>query len=250
MKRLVLIFLFPVLCFSAFSQVKPNERLVFSASYEISGLMTNIAQVTLQTENVSTSKNTFLHLSAEAATFSKWDSYFKIHDLYESYVHPTTLKPSLYKRNVTEGSYTKTEKYLYNSNSTINSVSKRMNRPERKSTFKIGASTVDIVALLYKVRYYDFSKVPAGKAVSFILVFDEKEIPVWVKVLGKEIINNKVAGKKECYKLSIGAKTNKLKGTDKNLIWITTDTKRLPLMIKFSIPVGVGQLILSGASGI
>ena len=69
-------------------------------------------------------------------------------------------------------------------------------------------------------------------------------------VLGKEIINNKVAGKKECYKLSIGAKTNKLKGTDKNLIWITTDAKRLPLMIKFSIPVGVGQLILSGASGI
>ena len=45
------------------AQIKPGERLVFVGSYNMSGLMTQIAQVTMQTNTVSTSKKTFLHLS-------------------------------------------------------------------------------------------------------------------------------------------------------------------------------------------
>jgi hypothetical protein len=48
--------------------------------------------------------------------------------------------------------------------------------------------------------------------------------------------------------MSIAAKTDKLKGTDKNLIWLTNDAKKIPVLIKFSIPVGTGQLTLSSAS--
>ena len=118
---IILVFSFII----SFSQIKPNERLVYSASYNMSGLMTQLAQVTMETEMMETSKNTFLHLSCQAATFSKWDSFFKIRDLYESYVNPSTLKPSLYKRSINEGGYTKTEKYLFKSDGkTIISTSK------------------------------------------------------------------------------------------------------------------------------
>jgi hypothetical protein len=66
---------------SGFSQnraVKSGEKFVYAASYNMSGLMTQLAQVTMETETVKTSKNTLLHLSCEATTYSKWDSYFKI----------------------------------------------------------------------------------------------------------------------------------------------------------------------------
>jgi hypothetical protein len=65
-----------------------------------------------------------------------------------------------------------------------------------------------------------------------------------------ESVNAGNLGQKECYKLSIGAKTNKLKGTDKNLIWLTADAKKVPALMKFSIPVGTGQLALTSATGI
>lgn len=233
-----------------YAQIKPNEKLVFSASYEMNGMMTTIAQVILQTENISTSKLTYLHLSAEACTFSKWDSYFKIRDYYESYVHPASLKPSMYKRNVLEGGYRKTEKYLFNSDGTINSFVKKNNKPERNSTFKVKNNTYDIVTLLYRLRTIDFSKYKNGQSLNILSVFDEKERVVTVKLLGKEFINNKVLGRKECYKLSISANTKKLKGIDKNLLWITTDSKHIPCMAKFNITVGNGQLILVNASGI
>ena len=234
-----------------FSQIKSDEKLVYAASYNMSGLMTQLAQVTMETETMKTSKNTYLHLSCQAATFSKWDSFFKIRDLYESYVNPATLKPSLYKRNIFEGGFTKTEKYIFKPDGrTIASTSKRKNNPETNRTFTVGNSTLDIVTLIYKLRTVDFQNYKSGQTKSLMLVFDEKEIPVVVKFMGNETLSAGNLGNKECYKIAIGAKTQVLKGNDKNIIWLTADTKKIPALIKFSIPVGTGQLKLSNASGI
>jgi hypothetical protein len=253
MKKIFLLF---CIIFSFFSitsaksqTIKAGEKLVFAGSYNMSGLMTQLAQVTMSTENVTTAKNTYLHLSCELSTYTKWDSFFKIRDIYESYVNPTTLKPSLYKRSIDEGGYTKKEKYVIKNN-VVNSTSKKRKKPETQKTFSIGNSTQDVISLFYKVRTMDFSKFKEGQTVALMIVFDEKQIPVTLKYMGKETVNAGNLGKKECYKLSIGAKTDALKGKDKNLIWLTADTKKVPALLKFSIPVGTGQLALTNASGL
>ena len=229
--------------------INAGEKLVYAGSYNMSGLMTQLAQVTMSTENVTTAKNTYLHLSCELSTYSKWDSFFKIRDIYESYVNPVNLKPSLYKRSIDEGGYTKKEKYVIKG-TTVKSTVKKRNRPETQKTFTIGGSTQDVVSLLYKVRTMDLSKFKVGQTQNLMIVFDEKQIPVTLKYMGKETINAGNLGKKECYKLSIGAKTDALKGKDKNLIWLTADNKKVPALLKFSIPVGTGQLALTSASGL
>lgn len=229
--------------------VKAGEKLTYSASYNMSGLMTPLAQVTMETESVSTSKSTLLHLICEANTFSKWDSFFKIRDSYESYVNPSTLKPSLYKREILEGTYSKKEKYIFK-NGTLECTVNKKNTPERRSAFRIRPNTQDVVTTLYQVRNIDFSKMKPGQTKSFIVVFDEKEMSATVKYMGKETIDAGPLGSKSCYKVSIGANTDKLRGTDKNLIWLTADNKKVPALIKFSIPVGTGQLLLTNAKGI
>ncbi|MFZ4670871.1 MAG: DUF3108 domain-containing protein [Flavobacterium sp.] len=250
------IFLVPIslLVLSSFTSInsqtiKSGENLVFAGSYNMSGLMTQLAQVTMSTETVSTSKNPYLHLSCELSTYSKWDSFFKIRDIYESYVNPITLKPSLYKRSIDEGGWTKKEKYVIKNNN-VTSTSKQKNSPETKKTFTIGGSTQDVISLFYKVRTMDFSKFKEGQTISLMIVFDEKQVPVTLKYMGKETVNAGNLGKKECYKISIGAKTDALRGKDKNLIWLTADAKKIPALLKFSIPVGTGQLVLTSASGI
>ena len=231
------------------SGIPAGEKLVYVGSYNMSGLMTQLAQVTLSTETVTTSNNSFLHLNCELSTYSKWDKFFKIRDLYESYVDPITLKPSLYKRSIDEGGYTKKEKYIFKGN-TVNSTVKKRNKPETTNSFSIGNATQDVVSIMYKLRTMDLSKMKTGQMQSFTIVFDEKQIPVTVKLLGTETVSAGNLGSKNCYKLSIGAKTDALKGKDKNLIWLTADAKKIPALMKFSIPVGTGQLTLSSASGI
>lgn len=231
--------------------VKSGEKFVYAASYNMSGLMTQLAQVTMETETVKTSKNTLLHLSCQATTFSKWDTFFKIRDLYESYVNPATLKPSLYKRDIFEGKYTKKEKYIFkNQGKTIESTVSKKNKPETKKTFTVGGATQDVVSILYKLRTVDFNVLKVGQTKNFTVVFDEKEMAVSAKYMGKETISAGNLGSKVCYKIAIGAKTKALKGTDKNIIWLTADASKVPALIKFSIPVGTGQLTLTNATGL
>jgi hypothetical protein len=214
----------------------------------MSGLMTHLAQATVQTDMVKTSKKSYLHSSWEIATFSKWDGFFKMRDLYETYMNPTSLKPSLFKRNIYEGGYIKKEKYIYADNRrSVACTTKTKNSAEENRNFSTGAYSQDIVATIAKLRIIDFSKFQVGQIVGFTIIFDEKEFPVSVKYLGKETISAGNLGNKECYKLSIAAKTQVLKGKDKNLIWLTADSRRIPALIRFSIPVGVGEIKLTSA---
>ena len=231
--------------------VRSGEKFVYAASYNMSGLMTQLAQVTMATETIKTSKNTLLHLSCEAATFSKWDTFFKIRDTYESYVNTVTLKSSLYKRNILEGQYTKKEKYIFkNGGRIIESTVSKKGKPETKKTFAVSGSTQDAIATLYQLRNVDFSQFKSGQIKTFTVIFDEKEMTVAAKFMGKETIAAGNLGKRECYKVSIAAKTQALKGIDKNILWLTADNARVPALIKFSIPVGTGQLTLTNASGL
>lgn len=249
MKKWTALFALLLAVHASSQAIRSGEKFVYSAAYNMSGLLTTLAQVKMETETVKTSKNTLLHLSCQATTFSKWDSFFKIRDSYESYVNPATFKPSLYKRDILEGKYTKKEKYLFKGN-TITSTVKKKNAPEVTKTFTIGANTNDVVTILYKLRNVDFSKFKVGQTQTFTVVFDEKQMNVSAKYMGKETVKAGNLGSKECYKISIAAKTDKLKGTDKNLIWLTADARKVPAMIRFSIPVGTGQLSLTNASGI
>ncbi|MBT8261125.1 MAG: DUF3108 domain-containing protein, partial [Bacteroidia bacterium] len=109
MKQLVIVLIF-IAGFSLNSQnnsIGTNEKLVFTASYNMSGLLTDLAQVTMETKEVKTSKTTLLHLKCKARTYSKWDNFFKIDDTYESYVNVNSLAPYLYKREINEGGHYK-----------------------------------------------------------------------------------------------------------------------------------------------
>ncbi|MDP5106717.1 MAG: DUF3108 domain-containing protein [Polaribacter sp.] len=248
---LILVLFFLVTSFKSDTEnpVKSGESLVYSGSYNMSGLLTQIAQVNMTTEKVTTAKNNYLHFSCSLATYSKWDSFFKIRDVYESYVNPISLKPSLYKRNINEGGFIKKEKYVIKG-SKVNSTVSFKNNQETQNSFTIGTNTVDVITFLYQMRTVNFANFKVGQTKSFTIVFDEKEMDISLKYMGKETINAGNLGKKECYKVSIAAKTAALKGKDKNIIWLTADEHKIPALIQFSIPVGVGNLTLKSATGI
>src|SRR5690606_20578172 len=79
------------------------EKLVFSASYNMSGVLTRLTEGTMATRNVRRSIATLLRLKNTAPTYSERDNFFKIRHLYESYVSPNDLVPYLYKRDIDEG---------------------------------------------------------------------------------------------------------------------------------------------------
>lgn len=258
MNRFIFI-IFLMLHSALFAQNKTiavGEKLVFTASYNMSGLMTEIAQVTMETGQVKTSNATLLHLKCTAATYTKWDGFFKIRDLYESYVSPTTLTPYLYKRDINEGNYYKFMQYTFShkTNSVKSLMRKKNSKGEffdKTNTIKINGGTKDIVSTIYHIRNLDIDKATPGEVQSFKVIFDNQEIVINVKYISKETINTAI-GRKECYKLALSLKNKDLLkgGSNDNLLYLTADANKIPVYAKFKIPVGNGELKIKSATGL
>jgi hypothetical protein len=228
---------------------KSGEHLTYQASYNMSGVLATFAEVNLKVATVNTSKNKYLHLKCTANTYAKWDNFFKIRDLYEAYVSPITIKPSLYIRDNNENGTIRKEKYIYKGN-TIQSSYVRGGAGAVKANFTIPTNTRDIVSTLYFLRNLPIDKAKKGDQKDFNIVFDRKTVAATLTFMGTETIST-VLGNKKCYKIGVSLKKNKiLEGKSGNIIYITADQNKVPVLIKFSIPVGNGQLKLIKATNL
>lgn len=258
MKRLLFIIVlnFSPVLFAQNNTIAVGEKLSFTASYNMSGLMTEIAQVNMETGQIKTSNATLLHLKCTAATYSKWDGFFKIRDLYESYVSPTSLTPYLYKRDINEGSYYKFMQYTFShkTNSVKSLMRKKNGKGEifdKTATLKINSGTKDIVSTIYHIRNLDIHKARIGDVKSFKVIFDNEEMVINVKYISKETIATAI-GKKECYKLALSLNNKDILkgGSNDNLLYLTADANKVPVYAKFKIPVGNGELKIKSATGL
>lgn len=236
--------------------IQAGEKLTFTAAYNMSGLMTEIAQVTMETGTIKTSTATLLHLKCTAVTYTKWDNFFKIRDLYESYVSPTSLSPYLYKRDINEGSYYKFMQYTFShKTNSVKSLMRKKNGKgiiyDKNTNVTITSGTKDIVATIYHIRNQDIHKASPGETQNYKVIFDNKEIVITVKFIGKETITTAL-GNKECYKLALSLKNNDILkgGANDNLLYLTADANKVPIYAKFKIPVGNGELKIKSATGL
>ncbi|SFZ91446.1 Protein of unknown function [Flaviramulus basaltis] len=248
---ILLIFLFSISINAQNNAVAAGEKLVYTASYNMSGILNDLAEVTMETSAVKTSKTTLLKLKCTATTYSKWDNFFKIRDLYESYVSPKSLTPYLYNRDINEGSYYKNMKYTFSHKTkTVKSVQKKKKNQVENKTVNIGSGTKDIVSTMYYIRLYDFANMSIGTSKTLPIIFDREQILGKITYLGKETISTAI-GKKECYKLAIGSsESNVLQGKNNNFLWLTADENKIPVYGKFKIPVGNGELKIKSATGL
>ncbi|MEO8933117.1 MAG: DUF3108 domain-containing protein [Xanthomarina sp.] len=237
------------------SSFQAGEKLIFTASYNMSGALTELAQVNMETSELKTSKATLLRLKCTATTYSKWDNFFKIRDLYESYVSPLTVKPYLYKRDINEGGYSKFVQYKYShSKGTVESLIRKRKRSggtyDQNNTLNISSNTKDIVSTIYYLRTLDLNTYSPGKTITMTVLFDNKPTEIVVKYVSKETISTNI-GSKACHKLAISIKnSNVLKGTNDNLLWLTADENKIPVFAKFKVSVGNGELKIKSATGL
>ena len=233
-----------------------GENLTFTAGYNMSGLMTDFAEVTMKTSNVNTKTGTLLRLKGNATTYTKWDNFFKIRDLYESYVNPRTLTPYLYKREIDEGGHYKFVKYNFNHKTgSVKSLVRKKSKNfesgfwDTNKTVKINGNTKDIVTTIYHLRTLDIKKAGIGDSDTFTVLFDNKETKFRFTYVAKETISTAL-GKKECYKLRINLDNNNALKGNSNFIWLTADENKIPVYAKFKVAIGSGELRIKSATGL
>ena len=232
------------------SAFQAGEILRFKGSYFMSSLWADLAEVKIEVSDYTAGGKSMYSIAVTASTYSNYDAFFKIRDLYQSWIDKTDLKPYIFKRNVDEGGYKFNMKYVIQRSTLQAKYDYERNSILKTSVIPIKEDTQDLVSILYFIRIMDFEKMSLNKTISVSVLVDDKVENLILTFMGKETLRTEAFGSIPCYKLGIAINNKAIINNETNNIWLTADRNKIPVLVKAEIPVGSIQLRLAEAKGI
>jgi hypothetical protein len=229
----------------------PNEKLSYVASYNMKGLMTELAGIDMEVIDVPGKKKPVYRLLFTANTLTSWDDYVKVRHAYQTYIDPSSMKPLIMAQDsdvkgiITKGKYT----FKHKSNIASMEITKSDGSAINKN-LTINSNSYDIVSLIYLSRSLDYPAFKVGQKVPLSVAFLERLVGFNIKYMGKETIKTKAMGTKECYKIALVLNEKFIVDPNVSFIWLTADANRVPVLISTVYKEGKAQVELTKFEGL
>ncbi len=182
------------------------------------------------------------HTVATGRTLGGFNAFYKVRDVYESYIDKKSIMPWYFKRDVNEGGYIIKQDYTFKHNV------KKVNNGTKDFNVKMG--TQDMISTFYKARTLNFKGLKKGQAYAFDVFMDDEIYNMKIKYVGDEEIKIR-KGKFKCHKfVPIVVKGRYFENNEDVQVWVTADENRIPVLVKAKIPVGTVKLHLVEWSGL
>jgi hypothetical protein len=208
---------------------KEGERLVYRLTYGVFDAGEATLSVLPTKKTVKGRK--LLRMRGVGRTVSAFEWFYKVNDLYESYMDAEAMVPWVFKRRVDEGGHKINQDYTF-------FRSKNQVQTEKGKKHDVPDRVQDMISAFYYARTLDFSKAKKGQEYSVDIFLDDELFPTKIKYLGKEVIRTR-KGKFRCHKFEPVVEQGRVfKADDALTVWITDDGNKIPIMAKAKIQVG------------
>lgn len=231
---------------------QPGEELTYTASYSAAILTTDVATITFRTSADKIEGIPCYRIWAHGITRPFYSVFFKMDDVYETWLEQSTLRPLLATSEIKEGSYRYRSRLTFNWKAgMVYTSGKNLKKGyERGRTMEVNAADFDPVAHFFNLRSMpEMSNMKAGQKGRLNLVMVDTIRTIEYKFLGKEVIDAPATGPVRCLKftcqLAPGDAESFEEGTD-FFIWISDDKNRIPVYVETPIRVGRVQATLTG----
>jgi hypothetical protein len=184
-----------------------------------------------------------IHAVGTGRTLGGFNAFYKVEDVYQTYLDKQGVFPWFFVRRVNEGGYIIEQDYnfLQNKAKVDNGKGKLFNVP-------IGAQ--DMISSFYYARTLDFEKCKKGDVFSFPCFMDDELYILKIKYVGDETIHLR-KGKFMCMKFVPVVQTGRYFKSEEDVnFWVTKDLNRIPVLVKAKIPVGIVKMHLVEWSGL
>lgn len=211
---------------------KGGERLLFKVYYNMGFLWiyAGNAVFTIQDKEIGGEK--LYHIKGDGKTASSYEWFYKVRDLYESYIDQETLLPVRFIRNVNEGGLKFNQDVSFNH---ATHIATSAGKP-----YPIPNCTQDVLSAIYYARSIDYSKYKPGDKIPFDMFLDDKVYPLYIKYLGKERIQTK-RGVFNTIKIApLLIEGTMFSGGEKMTVWVSDDKNHVP--VRVSSPIVVGSI--------
>ena len=219
---------------------KEGEKLRYFVSY---GFL-DAGEVTIEVKSTSKkgNKRSLYHCIGKGRTTGIFSAFYKVKDVYQSYIDKESIMPWFFIRDVNEGGYKIKQNYVFKQNL------KKVNNGIKE--FKVPMGIQDMVSSFYKSRTLNFDKMKPGKIFSFKCFMDDEIYDLKIKYLCDEKVKVRL-GSFKCHKfVPVVQEGRYFKSEDDVKFWISADKNKIPILIKAKIPVGSLKLHLVDFQGL
>jgi hypothetical protein len=229
-----------------------GEELNYKVIYNWGFIWVESAYASFKTKSSTYNGKRCYLLSGSGSTYSKYDWFFKVRDLFEAYVDSDSFRPLKFKAEINEGSKHDEHTYIFNNlQKKAFTLITYGSKPVRIDTLKTSPCTVDVLTAIYFARNLDYSHCKVNDTVGISLLLDGKIYPVYVRYLGKEVFTSKELGKYNCIKFSpLLVEGSIFKKGEGMTVWVSNDKNKIPIYIETPITVGTIKVKLMSYKGL
>lgn len=221
---------------------KKGEKLTYRVSYGAIDAGEVVLEVK-ETKKKGNDNRELFHAVGIGRTLGAFNTFYRVYDVYETFIDKESIMPWYFKRRVDEGGYKINQDYEF-----LHHRKLVDNGNGKKYIVPVGIQ--DMVSSFYYARTLDFSSMKVGDISEFKCFMDEEVFPLKIKYTGKETIKLR-SGKIECLKFQPVVQTGRYFKSEEDVIfWITNDKNRIPVMVKAKITVGSVRMHLVDWSGL
>ena len=219
---------------------KRGEKLTYRIHYGFIEAVTASIEVT--DENKQFGGRNTLHVVGKGKSKGTFDFFFKVRDLYESYIDEEALVPWFFGRRVDEGGYKMRQDY------TFNHSAKKVT--DQGKTYTIWENTQDMISGFFLARTMDLGGFAEGHIFSVPTIVDGEMYNLQIKFKGRETLKTKF-GKIKCLRfVPILQKGRIFKREEDLMVWLTDDKNHIPIFAKAEILFGSLKVDLLSYEGL
>lgn len=221
---------------------KEGEQLHFKIFYNMSPLWIQAGTADFNTYSGNINGQQAYHVVGIGKSLKSYDWFFKVYDVYETYIDKETMLPHRFIRNVNEGGFK-----IYN-NISFNQEAKKA--VSTNGTYQIPRCTQDVLSAVCFARNIDYNKLKPGTRVQFPLFLDDSVYSMHVRYMGKYEIETKLGRFKAIKIMPLLIQGTIFKGGEKMTVWVSDDNNHIPLRVESPILVGSIKVDLMGYSNL
>lgn len=224
------------------SMVKPfkeGEKISYLAHY--GWLDAGTADLTIKRQDTTIDGNPVFHAVGEGKTLNVFEWFYKVRDIYETYLDENTLAPRKFKRRVNEGGYIINRDYHFE-------PEKGRVNTKAKGQIKTPSDVQDMLSSFYYLRALDFSDAKPGQIYRINAFMDYEMWPFYVKYKGIEEVTVNM-GTYRCHKFVPVVQEGRVFKSEEDMnVWVTADANKIPILLESKILVGSVKLEITGYS--
>lgn len=204
-----------------------GEKLTYNVNYSFATV--GIASFSIP-EIKTFSKRKCYRIKFEVRTVPSFDLFFKVRDLYETYLDVEGIFPWRFEQHIREGKFSRDFSAFFD---------QRKNKAKTtEGEYDIPKYVLDIVSAFYYVRTMDLGKMKKGERFNLKNFYRDKTHDLDVIYHGKETIEVP-AGKFDCIIVEPLVREGGLFKHEGNiLIWLTNDEAKIPVKVRTKIIIG------------